>query len=232
MFKKSLSIIVLFSFIGCGTVIMIPPAIDLSPQERIGLISFSIENAKGNLDEMATQRFLQVITSYHSVQVIELGSLDDVLGKINKRILDLDAVKAVGEHYDVNSFFYGKINVSDVNDTIETAVGGKITSWLIEGRKRFAIQVRFPYEKRKDTSALENILIPSPEGYQVPLKQLAKIREIEGPAQISHEKNMRRIVVECNIRNRDMGSFVKEVQQEIKTIEESLSRLIETRASN
>lgn len=115
-----------------------------------------------------------------------------------------------------------EINVSDVNDTIETAVGGKITSWLIEGRERFAILVRFPYEKRKDISALENILIPSSKGYQVPLKQLANIGEIEGPAQISHEKSMRRIVVECNIRDRDTGSFVKEVQQKIKGVEQAL----------
>ena len=119
MFKKSLSILVFFIFIACGTVIMIPPEIDLSPQERIGLISFSIENAKGNLDEMATQRFLQVITSYQSVQVIELGSLDEVLGKIKKRTLGPDTVKAIGEHFDVNSFFYGKINVSDVKPMID-----------------------------------------------------------------------------------------------------------------
>jgi cobalt-zinc-cadmium resistance protein CzcA len=81
---------------------------------------------------------------------------------------------------------------------------------------RFAVQVRFPEDQRRDINALKRILIHSPEGAQVPLEQLAQIREVEAPAQISRENGMRRVVVECNVRGRDMGGFVSEVQQTIR----------------
>ena len=110
MLKKSLLIFILFLFIACGPKVLVPPEIDLLPYEKVGLISFSVENAEGQLDEMATQRFLQEITRFQrGVQVIELGPLDGVLGKINKISLDQEAMRAIGEHYDVTSFFHEKL---------------------------------------------------------------------------------------------------------------------------
>lgn len=111
-----------------------------------------------------------------------------------------------------------KINLADINDIIETAVGGKIASTVVEEQKRFAILVRFPVEYRADIEAIERILISSPEGTNVPLGQLAAINQVEAPAQISRENGMRRVVVEANIRGRDMGSFVAEVQDRIEAI--------------
>lgn len=109
-----------------------------------------------------------------------------------------------------------KISLSEINEIIETAVAGRIASTVIEGQMRFAILVRFPEKDRCDIAALERILVPSPDGVRVPLGQLAQIRETEGPAQISREKGMRRVVVECNIRDRDMGSFVVEVKKALQ----------------
>ncbi|MDD4871188.1 MAG: CusA/CzcA family heavy metal efflux RND transporter [Kiritimatiellae bacterium] len=115
-----------------------------------------------------------------------------------------------------------KINLSDVNEVIETAIGGKMATTVVEGQMRFAVVVRYPEKDRADIKALERILVPSPEGVQVPLGQLAKIREVEGPSQISREKGMRRVVVECNIRGRDMGTFVAEVRRNIRAVEAKL----------
>jgi cobalt-zinc-cadmium resistance protein CzcA len=115
-----------------------------------------------------------------------------------------------------------KINVSDINEIIETAVGGKVATTVVDGQMRFAVLVRFPEEKRGDIASIRRILVPSPEGPRVPLGQLAEIREVEAPAQISRENGMRRVVVECNIRGRDMGSFVAEVQEAIGPIMEGL----------
>ena len=115
-----------------------------------------------------------------------------------------------------------KINVADINSIIETAVGGKIATTVVEGQMRFAVLVRFPEKDRQDVAALGRILIPSPAGAQVPLGELAEIRELEAPAQISRENGMRRVVVECNIRGRDMGGFVSEVQQTIRPMVETL----------
>lgn len=111
-----------------------------------------------------------------------------------------------------------KINLADINEIIETAVGGKVATTVVEGQMRFAVLVRYPEEHRQDVAALKRILVPSPEGPRVPLGQLATVREVEAPAQISRENGMRRVVVECNIRGRDMGSFVAEVREKIQPI--------------
>jgi hypothetical protein len=122
MIKKFLGLLILFTFISCRPLVLVPPEIDLLPYERVGLISFSIENARGPLDQMATQRFLQEITHFQrGVQIIELGSLEDVLVEINQASLNQEAVKAIGEHFGVTSFFHGKINVSDVKPQIDVA---------------------------------------------------------------------------------------------------------------
>jgi hypothetical protein len=115
MFKKHLLVLSLFILISCSSVEQVPMAIDLTPYERIGLISFSIKNPRSNLDEISTKRFLESISEFQKgVKFIELGTLDDVLGEINIKVLNQETMKAIGEHFGVSSFFRGEINVSDV----------------------------------------------------------------------------------------------------------------------
>lgn len=115
-----------------------------------------------------------------------------------------------------------KINLADINDVIETAVGGKVATTIVEGQMRFAALIRFPEEDRKDIESIKLILVPALDGQFVPLGQLAEVRETEAPAQISRENNMRRVVVECNIRGRDMGGFVADVKKELAEEVENL----------
>lgn len=115
-----------------------------------------------------------------------------------------------------------KIDVADINELIETAVGGKVATTMIEGQMRFAVLVRFPEKDRNDIEALGRLLVPAPDGTRVPLARLAKIVETESPAQVSREKGMRRVVVECNIRGRDMGSFVAETQSSLQALAQAL----------
>ncbi|HTI99907.1 MAG TPA: efflux RND transporter permease subunit [Dongiaceae bacterium] len=109
---------------------------------------------------------------------------------------------------------YG-INVADVQEVVETAIGGKEATKVYEGQKVFGLAVRFPESARSDVSPIRQILIASPPGALIPLGQLAHVYVTEGPAQISREQAQRRIVVECNVTDRDIGSFVKEAQQKI-----------------
>jgi len=109
---------------------------------------------------------------------------------------------------------YG-INVSDVQQVIETAIGGKEASRVYEGQKSFGLIVRFPAAARDDVEPIRQILIPSPSGARIPLGQLAQVRVTEGPAQISRELAQRRIVVECNVVGRDIGGFVEEARAQI-----------------
>jgi len=109
---------------------------------------------------------------------------------------------------------YG-INVSDIHDVIETAIGGKEASKVYDGLKVFGLAVRFPESARNDVEPVREILIPTPHGALIPLGQLASVTVSEGPAQISRESGQRRIVIECNVTGRDIGGFVNEAKAKI-----------------
>lgn len=110
---------------------------------------------------------------------------------------------------------YG-LSMEDVQSTIRAAVGGETAGQVFEGVKRFDILVRYREEDRKSKDAIARILLSAPNGAHVPLAQLADIRELVGPRQITRENNQRFIVVQCNVRGRDMGSFVEEGEKAIK----------------
>jgi cobalt-zinc-cadmium resistance protein CzcA len=106
---------------------------------------------------------------------------------------------------------YG-INVRDVEDVIEMAIGGKPISTVFEGERRFDVTVRFREQSRADADAIGNILVPTHEGGRVPLSQLARIEVVNGASIIARRENIRQISVRTNIRGRDQGSFVNEAQ--------------------
>lgn len=108
---------------------------------------------------------------------------------------------------------YG-INAGSVLDTVQT-IGGNVVGTVIEGSKRFALQVRFAPAARENVEQLELIKVQSPAGQLIPLGQLAKIVVEEGPAQVSRENIGRRITIEANVRGRDLKSFVDEAQAAI-----------------
>ncbi len=109
---------------------------------------------------------------------------------------------------------YG-INVADIQAIIETAIGGSEATVLREGQRGFAVVVKFPEAVRSDPAQFENLMVTAEDGQRVPLSQLAHIRVEEGPAQVSRESGQRRIVLECNVTGRDMGSFVVDAQRAV-----------------
>ncbi len=116
---------------------------------------------------------------------------------------------------------YG-IKIADVNAVIEAAIAGKTATTLIEEQRRFAVVVRFPEAARRDIPDLERLLIATPTGGRVQLAQVAKFTTLEAPAQISRENGMRRVVAEVNIRGRDLGGFVSEVQGKLAPLVKGL----------
>ncbi len=105
------------------------------------------------------------------------------------------------------------LNASDIHDVIETAIGGKVATEIYEGQRRFTAAVRFPENFRNNIEDIGNIMLTSPHGSKVALKDLASIEVHDGPAQISREFAKRRIVVGVNVKDRDLGGFVAELQQ-------------------
>lgn len=114
---------------------------------------------------------------------------------------------------------YG-LNISEILDLISAAIGGRESGLVFEGDRRFPIVVRLPENVRQDMTALENLPVPvmhedgAARSY-IPLKQVASFKVSEGPNQISRENGKRRVVVQANVRNRDIGSFVAEAQDAI-----------------
>lgn len=108
---------------------------------------------------------------------------------------------------------YG-INAADALDAV-TALGGREAGVVLEGQRRFAVQVRFVGSARRDPAQIGALPIRSPSGQLIPLSQLSDIQLEDGPAQISHEAGRRRITVELNVRGRDLAGFVAEAQDAI-----------------
>ena len=115
-----------------------------------------------------------------------------------------------------------KLKMENLNEVVETAIGGKIAAELVDGQKRFGIKVRFPENRRNTIDTIGEQLLLAPDGARVPINRIAEIKRIEGPAQISRENNMRRVVVEANVRGRDLGGFVAEAEQKLKSISDAL----------
>lgn len=106
---------------------------------------------------------------------------------------------------------YG-LNVSDINKVVNTAFAGQSAGIVYEGEKRFDLVVRLSGEKRKDLADVQNLLLATPRGSQIPLNTIASVEVIEGPNQIQRQNAQRRIIVGFNVRGRDIQSMVKELQ--------------------
>lgn len=118
---------------------------------------------------------------------------------------------------------YG-LNIADVQEIVQTAMGGREAGTVFEGDRRFDLVVRLPESLRTDIDALDRLPIPLPNGEQdgvdenpdyVPLGEVADISIIYGPNQVSRENGKRRIVVTSNVRGRDLGSFVTEIREKV-----------------
>lgn len=105
------------------------------------------------------------------------------------------------------------LNVEDIQDLIELAVGGLAVSVKLEGERRYDITVRYRPEARADLPSLSRILVHTAEGGRVPLAQLATLSVSDGASIIARRENRRQITVRTNIRGRDQGSFVAEAQR-------------------
>ncbi|HET7152885.1 MAG TPA: CusA/CzcA family heavy metal efflux RND transporter [Candidatus Kapabacteria bacterium] len=109
---------------------------------------------------------------------------------------------------------YG-INVSDIQNVIEMAIGGKPVSKLYDGEKHFDIVVRYPQSARSTVTDIGNMLVPASNGNMIPLNEVCSINIVDGQTVIQREDGKRQISVRTNIRGRDQGGFVAEAQEKV-----------------
>src|SRR5271155_3134356 len=108
------------------------------------------------------------------------------------------------------------INVSDVQDAVETAIGGKAVSQVLQGEQRYDLVVRYLPNYRDTKEAIENIRLLAPSGERVALSQLATVNVRDGASEIYREENSRYVAIKYSVRGRDLGSAVEEAMKSVK----------------
>jgi cobalt-zinc-cadmium resistance protein CzcA len=175
------------------------------------------------VDEMVTGVRSQLAIKIFGDDLGELKRVSEQIARLLRgvpgardiRLERLSGQQALSIDIDRKAIARHGINVAEVHNLIETAVGGKEVSQLYEGERRFGIAVRFPEGDRNSVETIRKLLLRAPDGALVPLESVATIELRDGPAQISRESGKRRVVVGANVEGRDLGGFVQEVEQRI-----------------
>lgn len=196
-------------------------------------IKEALENQIPNMEIEFTQpiemRFNELISGTRSDVAVKVFGEDlDVLAQkaheIKNAIAKIDGASDIiiekteglpqmSVVYDRSKIARYGLNIADLNEMIALGFAGKTVGTVFEGEKRFDMVVRLDQTNRRDIEDLRNLYVPTPNGEQIPLRELASIEYTEGPAKISRDNTNRRIVVGINVRNRDLQSVVTDIQQ-------------------
>jgi cobalt-zinc-cadmium resistance protein CzcA len=196
------------------------PGVRLSFSQPIALrVNELISGVKSDLAVKIFGPDLGLLKQYADAAAAALG---DVPGARDVKVEQISGMVQETVELDRGAMARYGLNASDVNGLLETGVAGRTVSTFIEGEQRFPITVRFDESARRQVTALQDLLIPAPGGERVPLAQIGRVVQRDGPAQVSRENGMRRVVVEANVRGRDLGGFVSEVQERLGELESSL----------
>jgi len=155
------------------------------------------------------------------------GKADEILNVMRriKGIQDLGVLRVIGQpnlNFTVDRAQAARyqINVADVQDAIQTAVGGNAVSQVLQGEQRYDLVMRYLPQYRDTKEAIENIRLLSPSGERVSLAQLCKVRMADGASEIYREQNQRYVAIKYSVRGRDLGGAVEEairvVDQQVK----------------
>ena len=187
-----------------GAIFSYSQPIELRVQELIsGVRSDVAVHIYGDDLDVLKQKADEVATVLHGIEGAADVKAEQTQGLPLLRVrIDREAIARYG------------INAAQILDVIET-VGGMQVGVVLEGQKRFALQVRFHDDVRSDLDSIRNLRVAIPSGAQIPLSQVADISVETGPAQISRDRISRRINVEANVRGRDLGSFVAEARKAV-----------------
>lgn len=176
------------------------------------------------VDEMVTGVRSQLAIKVFGSEISELRRISEAVARILRSVpgaQDIRIERLSGQQslrIEIDRFAIARygLNVADIHDIIETAIGGREVTSLYEGERRFAVTVRFPAERRNSIEAISAIKVRSHDGSEVPLSALARIQLVDGPAQLSRESAKRRVVVGADVTGRDLAGFVDEVRQRLE----------------
>ncbi len=186
-----------------------------------------------SFEQPIQMRFSELIAGVKSDIAIKIfgDNLDKLFSEANKAVPIIQGIDGLTDikveqvtgmpqlvvKYNRNKIAQYGLNISDVNRILNTAYAGGIAGVVYEGERKFDLVVRIPKNENTDIDALKALLIPTPKGSQIPLNEVAEITFKTAPSQISRDEGQRRIVIEANVRGRDVESVVLEIQQKLDT---------------
>lgn len=143
------------------------------------------------------------------------GSIDNIDG-----LVDLSTEQSFGQPQvqvvaDRDACARYGVTVSEIMEMVELAIGGEVIDQIYLNTRRFGIHMRFQESYRSDPESVRDTLVPTNRGTVIPLSQVAEVRQVIGPIQINREKNQRRWIVQGNVRGRDLGGVVADIQDRI-----------------
>ena len=170
------------------------------------------ELASGVRSEVAVKLFGDDLTVLRTTADEMVTTLRGIRGIVDLRVEQLSGLYYLKIDIDRGRIARHGINVANITEVIEAAGAGIQAGEMFEGQRRFPIVVRLPDDRRSDLHAIAALWVAAPDGARIPLRELADIRIVEGPAQISREHASRRIAVEFNVVGRDLVGAVEEAQ--------------------
>ncbi len=175
-------------------------------------------------NELMTGARQDVVCKIYGEDLETLKVYAEKLGKISKKIegaqnIYVEPISGMPQiviSYKREALSQFGLNVEDVNNIVNTAFAGQSTGSVFEGEKKFDLVVRLDGEQRKNVEDVNNLLISTPSGTEIPLSTVASVELKESINQIQRENAHRRIIVGFNVRNRDIQSTVEDLQQVVE----------------
>lgn len=173
------------------------------------------ETITGTRGDAALKIFGPDLDTLESLGQSALGIISSVKGASQPQLERIGGAANLEIKVDREAAARYGLNVSDIQEVVESLIGSKRISEMVEGEERFPIAVRLPSALRNNIDAIYSMQLKTPGGQLVRLDQVSDIRRVSGPILINRENAHRRIVVSTNVEGRDLGSFVKEAQRKI-----------------
>lgn len=142
--------------------------------------------------------------------------IQTVPGAINVYEETVTGMPQVVVHYNRDAMAKFGLNVQDINRAVNASFAGQAAGQVFEGEKRFDLVVRLDNEARRNINDINSLFVPTPNGEQIPISEVAKVEEVEGVNQVQRENTRRRIVIGFNVSGRDVQSIVTELQQKVQ----------------
>ena len=172
----------------------------------------AVSGVKGSL---AVKVFGQDLDSLEKLGDTVYNILKTVNGIEDLGVIQLTGQPELRIELDQDKLALFGVNTSDAQSVIEMAIGGKAATKIYVGEKKFDLRIRYLPEYRNNIIAIGNLMVPAMKGGKMPLRELAEIYNVTGPAFIFRENNLRFIAVKFSVRGRDLGSTIKEAQDKV-----------------